>query len=220
MKQNEKSNELEIRYNEYITQRNLLDRIREESIEEYDKRILTLATGGIILTVTFIDKIGRPFDLVTFILILFVWILFGLVILANIFSFIFAEINSENKIKELDKSYEKQLKTGNYTQSKIKKTKNESLTTFCNRCTLILFLAGTILFCLYIIFIHLNNYNILKEKIMSEQLKKIVNEGKKPLQQPIQKPLTNQDNNTLEKAKTPTSPPIQRPINNQNKVKK
>ncbi len=94
---------------EYLKRRDELLGIRMDSFNSFDKAILTLATGSLALSVTFLEEIGKPFSVVTFGLILGVWIAFLLVIFLNLLSYYFARVNMDKKISDLDQRYRKEL---------------------------------------------------------------------------------------------------------------
>ena len=89
-------------HEEYLKRRDELLNIRTESFNSFDKAVMSLATGSLALTITFLDKIGTPFNRLTFFLIFATWILLFIVILANLLSYMFAKCNMDRKIKELD----------------------------------------------------------------------------------------------------------------------
>ena len=98
-------------HQEYLKRRAELLAIREDSFEAFDKSILTISTGCLALSVAFLDKIGKPFNKVTFFLIFASWAAFLMVLVFNLASYLFAKSNMDKKINELDKKYKKELKT-------------------------------------------------------------------------------------------------------------
>jgi hypothetical protein len=89
-------------HEEYMKRRAELLAIRDDSFEAFDKSILTLSTGCLALSITFLDKIGRPFNKITFILIFASWLAFLIVIVFNLASYLFAKWNMDKKIDELN----------------------------------------------------------------------------------------------------------------------
>ena len=152
-------------YDEYIKRRDELLGIRMDSFRSFDKAILSLSTGSLALSITFLDRIGKPFSRATFTLIAFAWVLFFLVIVFNLGSYYFARANMDRKIAELDARYQREL------DSKIPDTSPEAVfwhnraTSFCNTGAFITFVAGVLFFVLYIITIQTNNYAKLNSAI-------------------------------------------------------
>ena len=100
-------------HGEYLKRRDELLAMRDDSFEAFDKSILTMSTGCLALSVTFLDKIGRPFNEVTFFLIFASWAAFLIVIVSNLASYLCAKSNMDKKIDELDKKYTKEVETKN-----------------------------------------------------------------------------------------------------------
>jgi type VI protein secretion system component VasF len=92
-------------HEEYLKRRDELLSIRTDSMGSFDKTILSLATGGLALSIVFLDKIGAPFDVATYQLIAATWLSLLGVIIANLLSYIFAKWNMDRKIKQLDDRY-------------------------------------------------------------------------------------------------------------------
>lgn len=151
-------------HNEYITRRDKLEKIRTDSINSFDKAILTLATGALALSIAFLDKIGRPFNELTFYLIGGTWVGLSIVLLLNMLSFFFAQKNMDKKIVELDENYRKQKKEGKKVEEVDEKTFwQRKATTLCNDFVLVFFLISIFIFTWYIIEIQRNNYRELIE---------------------------------------------------------
>jgi len=126
----------------YLNRRDELINIRESSFEFFDKNVLQLSVGILALSLTFLDKIGRPDTICTLILISASWLSFIGVITSTLCSFYFAEKNMDKKLKELDDNY----KNGNDKDSCFVW---KHLTNFCNRLSLSLFIIGLVFFVLY-----------------------------------------------------------------------
>lgn len=142
-------------YNYYIRRRDEFNKIRSDTINSVDKIILTLSTGALVLSITFLDKIGKPINCFSFFILILSWCVLMFSLLTNILSFIFAKINIENKIQDLDEKYEKHRE-----DKKDFVEKNfvwEKLTDFCNYFSLFSFLIGIIGFFIYALIIIFNN---------------------------------------------------------------
>ena len=61
-------------HDEYLKRRDELLKIRTVSLDAFDKAILTLATGSLALSITFLDKIGKPYNVLTSALIFVSWV--------------------------------------------------------------------------------------------------------------------------------------------------
>jgi len=82
---------IDIRHDEYLKRRDEFLKIRESSQSSFDKSVLNLSTGGLVLTITFLDKIGKPFDLPSYWAIGLTWIFLFLTIFFNVLSYFFAK---------------------------------------------------------------------------------------------------------------------------------
>lgn len=140
-------------------------KIRTDSLISFDKAILSLATGGLALSITFLEKIGRPFDKSTYLLILATWICCFLVILVNLISYLFAQANMDKKIAILDSTYEAERNGPQTTSpSAEKQFWQRTATTVCNITALVSFCFGVLFFVLYIIKIQRNTFAKLPEE--------------------------------------------------------
>ena len=196
------------KHEEYLQRRSEFLKIRSNSFESFDKTILTLSTGAIALTITFLDKIGKPIDKITFLLIILTWITLIIVILSNLLSFYFAQRNMDKKIIELDNNYKKYLNEQiKYNEIKEKTFWQHKAVLTCNKISLIAFFIGIFFLLTYVSLIQMNNYK--KEINMVD--KKILNNGKVESNQAIsilrkgqveaQQPISNPDNNSTGKKK-------------------
>jgi hypothetical protein len=158
----------------YEERRRDLEKIRSESIDSFDKAILEVSTGALVITITFIDKVGKPYDGFTnFILILF-WALFLSVVIVNIFSYLFAKKNMDFRIKDLDKRYKDC--PDDWTNIEPGKTWYKICVDFCNNISLYLFLAGAILFFFYAYMVQTHNFeksNRKEEVSMTQKIKAV-----------------------------------------------
>jgi len=151
-------------YPEYLKRRDELAKIRTDSFVAFDKAILSLATGGLALSITFLDKIGAPFDATSFVLISIAWVSYFIVILANLFSYLFAKANMDKKLEELDSNYTKELATHQPTQPAVEtQFWQRTATNVCNVIALGAFAFGTLFFLLYIGKIQRHNFSRLTE---------------------------------------------------------
>ncbi len=146
-------------HDEYLNRRDELLKIRAESFDSFDKAVLSLATGSLALSITFLDKIGAPFSELTYCLIFATWIsLFG-VILANLLSYLFAKSNMDRKIEELDANYQDELGgKAQATQSVEKTFWQRMATNICNNVAFGVFFLSILFFTAYIVAIQRNNY--------------------------------------------------------------
>lgn len=179
-------------HKEYLKRRAELLVIREDSFEAFDKSILTISTGCLALSITFLDKIGRPFNKVTFFLIFASWIAFLLVLVFNLASYLFAKSNMDKKIDELDNKYKKELKTKEVDDVPEKVFWQNKVTSACNNAAFIAFLIGVFTILTYISLIQIKNYSVMKKnyketKVMNENKKPQANEGKTEITKAIDK---------------------------------
>ncbi len=170
-------------HEEYLKRRDELLAIRGDSLDAFDKSILTLSTGCLALSIAFLDKIGRPFNKVTFFLIFASWAAFFMVIVFNLSSYLFAKSNMDKKIDELDNKYRKELGTQEADDAPETVSWQNKATRFCNKSAFTVFCIGVFTILIYISLIQINNYSVMKEnyketKVMSENKKTQTNEGK------------------------------------------
>jgi hypothetical protein len=173
--------ELKAYYNE---RRDKLEKIREDSSESFDKAILQVSTGSLVITITFIDKVGKPYNTLTNILLITFWALFLAVIVLNIFSYLFAKKNMDFRIDDLDERFKKCPDDWlNVAQGK---TWYKKAVDFCNSACLYLFLAGAGLFFFYAYVVQTHNFKTStpKEEVSMTQkitdFKKIETDKQKP----------------------------------------
>lgn len=145
----------------YEERRIYLNNIRDDSIGSFDKAILQLSTGALAVTIAFLDKIGKPYDALTIVLLYLSWIGFLLVIFANLLSHHFAGKNSDAKIKDLDARHTTYLQTGEKPPEKDFCYK--SVTHFCNSVALWGFLISAAFFVIYAICVQTVNYKGIEE---------------------------------------------------------
>ena len=140
----------------YNARRKELIKIRADSIDSLDKAIAQIATGTLVVTITFLDKIGKPYDNLTILLLLLSWTLFVVVIVGHLLSFYFATKNANFRIHDLDQRASKYKE--NWPDSEPAKTNYKSATEICNWLILAIFLAGIILFLTYAALVQLKQY--------------------------------------------------------------
>jgi len=180
-------------HEEYLKRRDELLKIRTKSFDAFDKAILSLATGSLALSVTFLDKIGKPFNLLTITLIFISWAAFFLVIVANLLSYLFAKANMDRKIRELDAIYKKEIDSGLPVTEVEKIFWQRKATDICNMCAFVFFVFGVAAFTYYIIEVQRNNYANLKatqEKGEKQMVIKKTNDGLTEAKAPIAAPKT------------------------------
>jgi len=184
-----------MKHEEYLKRHDKLLAIREDSFDAFDKSILTISTGCLALSVTFLDKIGGPFNKVTFSLIFASWAAFLIVIVFNLASYLFAKSNMDKKIDELDKKYTKEVETKKVDNAPETVYWQNKATIFCNKSAFVMFCIGVFAILIYISLIQINNYSILMKKnhketnVMSENKKTQINEGKIEISKAVDKPV-------------------------------
>lgn len=163
-------------HEEYLKRRDELLKIRTKSFDAFDKAILSLATGSLALSVTFLEKIGKPFDLLTITLIFISWTTFFLVIVANLLSYLFAKSNMDRKIAELDDTRRREIESGSPIIEVEKTYWQRKATDICNICAFVLFAVGVATFTYYIVEIQKHNYAELK-KVQEQEKKEMTNKN-------------------------------------------
>jgi|GEM_PF-6687663 len=206
---------LNTRHDEYLKRRDEFLKIRESSQDSFDKTVLYLATGGLVLSITFMSQIGRPFDPVTRILIALVWLSLVLTIMLNVTSYLFAKWNMEDKIKQIDSNYDKWL--GSDHKGQIESEKDsiwKNRTEKCNVFSISSFVFSVILFFVFVVLVQYNDYakNCDAEKevkqTMSEQ-KSTKSYGLTEAASAIKKVVAS---STSEKGLTEATPAISKPV--------
>jgi hypothetical protein len=137
-----------IKYSAYIDLLKSYEKIRAESIKSFDRTLLTLSAGAFSLTVVFLEKIGRPYDVLTFLLLALSWSAFVLSSILNLSSYYTAIKNMNFRIADLQKVFEQQLSLKSSKVSKYRIT-----TEVLNFLTLALFVAGALFFTVYALLI-------------------------------------------------------------------
>lgn len=170
-------------HDEYLKRRDELLAIRADSFDSFDKYIVTLSTGCLALSITFLDKIGKPFNKATFVLIAVSWVAFLVVLLFNLASYLFAKSNMDKKIAEIDKKYKKELETEKEDDAPETIYWQNKVTKCCNNAAFVVFLIGVCTIVIYVSLIQYNNYSVMKEinketRVMSENKKIQINNGK------------------------------------------
>ncbi len=170
-------------HEEYQKRRAELLAIRDDSLEAFDKSVLTLSTSYLAISVVFIDKFGRPFDNVTTFLIHVSLLAFILVLVSNLASYLFAKKNMDKKIHELDNKYREELKTGKVNDAPETVYLHKKMTGACNQFSFIMFFIGVFTIMIYIVLIQINNCSIMEKncketRVMTEKKNTQINEGK------------------------------------------
>jgi hypothetical protein len=174
----EDTNQFKKECHEYYKQRREeLKQIRYDSINSFDRVILFLSSGALVITITFIEKIGRPYNFFTNILLILAWLSYLAVIILNLISFRFAIKNAEFAIRDLDRRYK--ISPFEWTAIKEKVSKYKNWTECCNSWSFRLFLVASFIFVFYAIMVQINEFKKMdmKEKSMTEK-DKSTNEGK------------------------------------------
>jgi hypothetical protein len=182
-----------MQHDEYLERRREFQAIRMDSIGAFDKAVLSLATGSLVLSMTFLEKIGKPYNAVTHILVLAAWISFLSAILCNLLSYWFARWNMDLKIRELDECYEKELRCGQEEKKPETVFWQNRATSRCNSGALITFFIGLLSFSIYTVSVQYGSYSTLrlnqaKEKTMSSGNPQNLNEGKTETPKAVSKP--------------------------------
>lgn len=196
-------------HEEYLKRRDELLKIRTESLNAFDKAILSLATGSLALSITFLDKIGKPFNLLTISLIFISWAAFFFVILANLVSYLFAKSNMDRKMNELDATYKKEIESGESVKEVEKTFWQRTATDICNICAFVFFFVGVAAFTYYIVEIQKQNYSELKkekEKMANKKTERST-EGAPPAQKVL-----DMGNNLLFEGQTEALRAVSKPI--------
>lgn len=163
----------------YEERRAELAKIRSDSMDSFDKSILQVSTGALVITITFIDKIGKPYDYFTNFLLIIFWSLFLGVILVNIFSYWSAQKNMDFKINNLDARFRKYH--GDWQCIPEQFSRWKLCTEICNQIALWCFVAGAILFFTYAFMVQNHNYQTSNKKevtIMEDDKKIRFQDGK------------------------------------------
>lgn len=144
---------------EYLQRRDELLKIRTDSFESFDKAVLSLATGSLALSITFLEKIGAPINKLTYCLIFITWVSLFVVILANLLSYLFAKSNMDRKLKELNEDYQAEIDGHPKAKEGVEKSFwQRTATDICNKLAFIAFFVGILFFTWYIVAIQMNNY--------------------------------------------------------------
>jgi hypothetical protein len=147
-------------HTDYLKRRDEFLKIRTDSFNSFDKAVLSLATGSLALSITFLDKIGAPFNKLTYIFIFITWASLFVVILANLLSYLFAKSNMDRKIDELDDKYKAEIKAPPTTKEAAEKIFwQRRATNICNNIAFVTFFVSIIFFISYIVAIQIHNYD-------------------------------------------------------------
>lgn len=155
-------------HEEYLKRRDELLKIRTDSHDSFDKAVLSVATGSLALSIAFLDKIGTPFNLLTFVLIFSTWTGFFLAILCNLLSYLLAKSNMDRKIQELDDNYRQEIQGGKAEEGVEKKFWQRRATDICNNAAFVIFSLSIVVFTCYIVAIQKHNFGELMKKQKEE----------------------------------------------------
>lgn len=150
-----------MKHEEYLKRRDELESIRATAFSSFDKAILSLATGCLALSIAFLDKIGEPFNKMSFCFIVSAWIAFLLVIICNLASYLFAQKNMDNKIEDLRQRYQIEIDGAEDVNILEKVFWQRKATDLCNKGAFWLFVVGVLCFVIYIVLIQAKNYQNL-----------------------------------------------------------
>lgn len=89
----------------YFRERGTLIEIEQKSADQHDKAILTISTGGLALSITFLKDIAPDPSKGTLVLVGISWICFGLSMLTILFSFLSSQIACRRQRDLLDELY-------------------------------------------------------------------------------------------------------------------
>jgi hypothetical protein len=185
-------NEVQKRHDDYLKRRDELKTIRMDSFNSFDKAVLSLSTGSLALSITFLEKIGAPFNNFTYVCICLAWIAFFFVILSNLASYHFARANMDKKLEDLDRRYSAELSSGQQDTSPEVFFWQNRATNWCNSVALVSFTLGVMFFVIYIMIIQDKNFSDLQKKQKEEQKMaenaSTINKGGTEIRQPIRRP--------------------------------
>ncbi len=132
-------------YSQYLEERRLLIEIGQKSTEQQDKAILTLSAGGLLVSLTFLEKIVPEPSINTLFLLYFGWASFIGSLVVLLFSFVKSTDSIDRQIEINDLMYDKQDRL-NATEMENKftsATKSYTLGSF------ILFITGSLFLVLF-----------------------------------------------------------------------
>lgn len=150
-------------HDEYLKRRDELESIRMEAFSSFDKAVLSLSTGCLAFSMAFLGQIGMPFSKTTLFLIGVAWFAFLLVIICNLASYLFAQKNMEEKVLDLDQKYKKEIEEKEPDTEPEKTHWERKATDICNKSAFGLFVLGVLCMAVYIVLIHVNNYQNMLE---------------------------------------------------------
>lgn len=87
-------------YDVYVQQRDMMERIAFEAGGRYDKSILFIAGGALILSMTFVTDFAKDIDWPKSVLLAFGWFLLILCILANLYVQAISQVILQIRIKD------------------------------------------------------------------------------------------------------------------------
>jgi hypothetical protein len=172
-------------YEFYKEVRDGYSKSRVEAQGGFDKTLIALSTGELVLSIGFIEKIGRPYSAFTNLLIISAWAVLTICVVSNILSFYFAEKHNSHMIDEIDQFYQKQ-EPGKLFGAGTKHWSNTS-TSFFNHAALVTFLIGTVLFSVYVVKTQFRAFNPPAKQEIDMTIRKGVT-TKPPIAPPPAKP--------------------------------
>jgi hypothetical protein len=131
------------KYQEYIRERQLLFNAKLQGSQSLDKAILTLSAGALGLSLTFMRQVAPHPQPTTLKLIILAWSCFGLSIVTTLISFLTSQKACNKQIEILEATFlqhgDREKLTNKYSR----------VTMILNWFSIILFIAGVILFALF-----------------------------------------------------------------------
>jgi hypothetical protein len=81
-----------------------LQDVRKYSSEQFDKSLTLLASGGLVVTIGFVEKILKITQETNLVLLKLTWILFASTLLLNLFSHLSSSLSIDLELKKRNKS--------------------------------------------------------------------------------------------------------------------
>ena len=192
----------DVKYQTYIEERRSLVEASHSSAEQFDKYILTLSTGALALSITFLKNIAPTPLTESIIFLVLSWSCLIICTLLTLVSFLTSQKACSKQVEILEKNYLPDEELGN------SKNYMSDLTTWLNRLSIFFFIIGVSLFAIFSI----KNINNQKGDTQVAQNKsQQVKEGFVPPKTPAQP--------TLQKKGYVPPPPPKQPKNTGNSKK-
>ena len=151
MNNDKKYNDESKRYEYYLRERQSLIEAERISIQSFDKAILTLSSGALALSLTFIKIIPQPFKASVWILA-FSWFSLTASIISTMISFLCSQRAHRIMIKRVDIKINPQKYSEDYKMKIDCYVKNKTILIYIlNYTSIILFITGLILLFIFIL---------------------------------------------------------------------